>query len=166
MSDFEFGTGATLEEPFDFAPEEMQHEEQQDPALKELQRIIDEREQQEATKGEAYTLKTCPRCGATLFADMDTCYGCLYDFALKPASAPVLESASMPMRASARASANSGVVPQKTPREKHAHVEARRASLASRKSEQTRAVSFRVGDTLEINACGLTINICASGAQD
>lgn len=31
--------------------------------------------------------KTCPRCGATLFADMDTCYGCLYDFhtsALEP----------------------------------------------------------------------------------
>lgn len=25
-------------------------------------------------------LKTCPRCGAQLFADMDVCYGCLYDF--------------------------------------------------------------------------------------
>lgn len=25
-------------------------------------------------------LKTCPRCGAKLFADMDVCYGCLYDF--------------------------------------------------------------------------------------
>ena len=24
--------------------------------------------------------KTCPSCGATLFADMDICYGCLYDF--------------------------------------------------------------------------------------
>ncbi len=25
-------------------------------------------------------IKTCPCCGATLFADMDICYGCLYDF--------------------------------------------------------------------------------------
>lgn len=24
--------------------------------------------------------KTCPRCGEELFADMDVCYGCLYDF--------------------------------------------------------------------------------------
>ncbi len=24
--------------------------------------------------------KVCPRCGAVLFADMDVCYGCLYDF--------------------------------------------------------------------------------------
>lgn len=24
--------------------------------------------------------KTCPRCGEILFADMDVCYGCLYDF--------------------------------------------------------------------------------------
>ena len=25
-------------------------------------------------------VKTCPRCGEMLFADMDVCYGCLYDF--------------------------------------------------------------------------------------
>lgn len=25
-------------------------------------------------------VKTCPRCGARLFEDMDVCYGCLYDF--------------------------------------------------------------------------------------
>jgi len=24
--------------------------------------------------------KVCPRCGATLFTDMNVCYGCLYDF--------------------------------------------------------------------------------------
>lgn len=24
--------------------------------------------------------KTCPRCGEVLYADMDVCYGCLYDF--------------------------------------------------------------------------------------
>lgn len=24
--------------------------------------------------------KTCPRCGSVVFADMDVCYGCLYDF--------------------------------------------------------------------------------------
>lgn len=29
-------------------------------------------------------IKVCPRCGATLFADMDTCYGCLYSFHEKP----------------------------------------------------------------------------------
>ena len=26
------------------------------------------------------TTKTCPRCGAELFSDMDICYDCLYDF--------------------------------------------------------------------------------------
>lgn len=31
-------------------------------------------------RGEAPATKTCPRCGAELFADMDVCYGCLYDF--------------------------------------------------------------------------------------
>ncbi len=31
-------------------------------------------EKQQATK-------VCPRCGEVLFADMDVCYGCLYDFA-------------------------------------------------------------------------------------
>lgn len=29
---------------------------------------------------EAVTLKTCPRCGARLFDDMQVCYGCLFDF--------------------------------------------------------------------------------------
>lgn len=28
----------------------------------------------------AGTTKTCPRCGAVLFSDMNRCYGCLYDF--------------------------------------------------------------------------------------
>lgn len=27
--------------------------------------------------------KVCPRCGELLFADMDVCYGCLYDFTRK-----------------------------------------------------------------------------------
>lgn len=34
--------------------------------------------------GEAHGIKRCPRCGATLFADMGTCYGCLYDFEAPP----------------------------------------------------------------------------------
>lgn len=29
--------------------------------------------------------KTCPRCGARLFEDMDVCYGCLFDFTHQPA---------------------------------------------------------------------------------
>lgn len=29
---------------------------------------------------EAGATKTCPRCGAVLFSDMNRCYGCLYDF--------------------------------------------------------------------------------------
>lgn len=29
---------------------------------------------------EGFETKTCPRCGEVLFADMDVCYGCLYDF--------------------------------------------------------------------------------------
>ena len=31
-----------------------------------------------------YMVKTCPRCGAQLFEDMDICYGCLYDFSRSP----------------------------------------------------------------------------------
>ena len=27
-----------------------------------------------------FQVKTCPRCGAELFEDMDICYGCLFDF--------------------------------------------------------------------------------------
>lgn len=34
---------------------------------------------------EAGATKTCPRCGAVLFSDMNRCYGCLYDF---PKQAP------------------------------------------------------------------------------
>lgn len=30
--------------------------------------------------GEEPQTKACPRCGELLFADMDVCYGCLYDF--------------------------------------------------------------------------------------
>lgn len=30
--------------------------------------------------GGAGATKTCPRCGAVLFSDMNRCYGCLYDF--------------------------------------------------------------------------------------
>lgn len=33
-----------------------------------------------ASPGALMGTKVCPRCGATLFADMGTCYGCLYDF--------------------------------------------------------------------------------------
>lgn len=29
---------------------------------------------------EEYAKKRCPRCGETLYADMQVCYGCLYDF--------------------------------------------------------------------------------------
>lgn len=32
------------------------------------------------TKRPSSGIKSCPRCGATLFDDMGTCYGCLYDF--------------------------------------------------------------------------------------
>lgn len=32
--------------------------------------------------------KTCPRCGQELFADMDVCYGCLYDFSRDGRASP------------------------------------------------------------------------------
>jgi len=38
----------------------------------------------------AQRTKVCPRCGATLFADMDVCYGCMYDFSRDPARRDVL----------------------------------------------------------------------------
>ncbi len=31
-------------------------------------------------ENEAMNTKVCPRCSAVLFADMNVCYGCLYDF--------------------------------------------------------------------------------------
>lgn len=34
----------------------------------------------ESAQGPRYATKTCPQCGQELFADMDVCYGCLYDF--------------------------------------------------------------------------------------
>lgn len=33
-----------------------------------------------ARPGVRYETKFCPRCGAELYADMNVCYGCLYDF--------------------------------------------------------------------------------------
>lgn len=36
------------------------------------------------TSGEAYATKMCPRCGSELYADMDVCYGCLFDFDKQP----------------------------------------------------------------------------------
>lgn len=33
-----------------------------------------------ADDDESPGIKVCPRCGQALFADMDVCYGCLYDF--------------------------------------------------------------------------------------
>lgn len=53
--------------------------------------------------GGEFAKKTCPRCGEALYADMQVCYGCLYDFSRKdngpsevvsppaPAVEPVLE---------------------------------------------------------------------------
>ena len=47
-----------------------------------------------AWEGETETggLKTCPRCGAKLFADMDVCYGCLYDFTKEVRRPPEVEA--------------------------------------------------------------------------
>ncbi len=42
-------------------------------------------------------VKTCPRCGARLFADMDVCYGCLYDFTRTTSAAPVLPESEGPV---------------------------------------------------------------------
>lgn len=39
------------------------------------------------TGGEAYATKVCPRCGSELYADMDVCYGCLFDFDRRPEAA-------------------------------------------------------------------------------
>ncbi|MDM8270353.1 FHA domain-containing protein [Thermophilibacter provencensis] len=39
-----------------------------------------------------FETKVCPRCGAELYADMNVCYGCLYDFsrdAPRPPRAPL-----------------------------------------------------------------------------
>ena len=37
-----------------------------------------------------YETKICPRCGAKLYADMNVCYGCLYDFSRNASTIPVL----------------------------------------------------------------------------
>lgn len=36
----------------------------------------------------SYETKSCPRCGAELYADMGVCYGCLYDFTRDAGHAP------------------------------------------------------------------------------
>lgn len=33
--------------------------------------------------------RTCPRCGQRLFADMEVCYGCLYDFSRDKGAGPI-----------------------------------------------------------------------------
>ena len=39
-----------------------------------------------------YATRRCPRCGAELYADMDVCYGCLYDFTRdRPRDAGVMD---------------------------------------------------------------------------
>lgn len=42
----------------------------------------EERDMTETVGNESveYETKVCPRCGAKLYADMNVCYGCLYDF--------------------------------------------------------------------------------------
>ena len=42
-----------------------------------------------ADDDESPGIKVCPRCGQALFADMDVCYGCLYDFSRDSAGRPV-----------------------------------------------------------------------------
>ena len=39
-------------------------------------------------KGARFETKVCPRCGAELYADMNVCYGCLYDFSRDAPRAP------------------------------------------------------------------------------
>lgn len=39
--------------------------------------------------GEGHRTKRCPRCGQVLFADMDVCYGCLYNFSKHEDEAPL-----------------------------------------------------------------------------
>lgn len=34
--------------------------------------------------GIGFETKVCPRCGSELYADMNVCYGCLYDFTREP----------------------------------------------------------------------------------
>jgi len=41
-----------------------------------------------------YATRVCPRCGEMLFADMDVCYGCLYDFTRE--EGPVLGAPQLP----------------------------------------------------------------------
>lgn len=56
---------------------------------------------------ENVTTKTCPRCGQLLFADMDTCYGCLYSFSRNQgvrqldSALPHLEEVLMPVQGEA-----------------------------------------------------------------
>lgn len=46
-----------------------------------------------AERSQAEQTKVCPRCGMELFADMDVCYGCLYDFTRERASPGMDEGA-------------------------------------------------------------------------
>ena len=51
-----------------------------------------------APVGNTIATKTCPRCGQLLFADMNVCYGCLYDFSrhARAEKSPGATGAAMP----------------------------------------------------------------------
>lgn len=110
---------------------------------------------------EAGTLKTCPQCGAQMFDDMDTCYGCLYDFSREESETEELWGSLDEIWESAEevpVSAQS----QSRPQPRHARTSA--PQQTGKTAGQPEQIKLKVGDKLELEACGLTINICASHA--
>lgn len=122
---------------------------------------------------EAQTLRTCPRCGAKLFEDMNVCYGCLYDFDhvmpddLQWLNEP-LQGIPGPPQVDEEIWGSLDEV-WDTARPIKSQIldfkpQAANGSAKKRKAKEG-PVRLKVGDNLEIEACGLTINICSSHAH-
>lgn len=118
---------------------------------------------------EAATLKTCPQCGAKMFDDMDICYGCLYDFSREESETEELwgsldeiweNAETVPQSAQSQNYSQQQVKPCSNPR----HVRTAASEQMSKPAGESEQIRLKVGDSLELEACGLTINICASHA--
>lgn len=106
----------------------------------------------------AQTLRTCPRCGAKLFEDMSTCYGCLYDFeqnervAASWGANPLQEAMPIPQGDDELWGSLDEIIPEAQP--------VRRAK-APALPRMPRTIKLVVGDTIEIISGESTFSIKA-----
>ena len=103
-------------------------------------------------------IKICPRCGARLFADMDVCYGCLFDFR----NAQDIEVAPEPMQAQGgqtRQGSTCSAVSEKP----YIQLGDRRPSAKSFQQEYVAEKSHRCSKPMEKDSPSLSMNMKVEG---